>query len=278
MQPITGVYRATLRAAAFLTRLPIPAAAFEDLADSAEAPAAGENEASSSPCYQLSGDAHTFPLVGLIAAAPAALLLVALPPLGLSPLVTAILAVAALVAMTGALHEDGLGDVADGLFGHHDRTRTLDIMHDSRVGNYGAIALILSLGLRAALLAELGAARPILAAGAMLAAATASRGAMAAVWALTPPATNTGLAARAGQPSARRGRVALILGSLIAIAIALPLAGLLPSVAAILLAALTLIAFRRALIRRLGGQTGDCLGTAQQLCEIAVLLGLAMGR
>ncbi|MAU98925.1 MAG: adenosylcobinamide-GDP ribazoletransferase [Fulvimarina sp.] len=305
MQTITALTGATFRAAAFLTRLSISSRHFEGHgrvasvqspekpagdpltdAGNAAAPAARppgqdgpfDDEPAGRPApYRLGDDAHAFPLVGLIAAAPAALLLLVLPALGLSPLVCGILALAALVAMTGALHEDGLADVADGLGGHHRRERALEIMHDSRVGSYGAIALVLSLGLRAALLAELCATRPVAAALAIIAASAASRGAMAAFWGATPPATGTGLAARAGQPSRDPALKSLALGAALALALVLPVAGFPSVAAAIALPALALILFRRFVIRRIGGQTGDCLGAAQQLCEIAVLTGLAMG-
>ena len=282
-----ALFEATLRAAAFLTRLSISSRVFETHRGASRGqspenasigtPGAGNPAARPARPYRLGDDAHAFPLVGLIAAAPAAILLVTLSALGLSPLVCGLVGVAALVAMTGALHEDGLADVADGLFGHQPKDRALDIMHDSRVGSYGAVALVLSLGLRAALLAELAATRPLLAAAAILAAAAASRGAMAAFWALTPPATDAGLAARAGRPLRQKGVASLLIGAAIALLLALPLAGLVPTLAAAALAALTLALFRRFVIRRIGGQTGDCLGAAQQLCEMALLLGFSIG-
>ncbi|MCE7027466.1 adenosylcobinamide-GDP ribazoletransferase [Jiella avicenniae] len=282
-----ALIEATLRATAFLTRLSISNRVFESLGGPAEAqspenaatgePGSGRPATQRARRYQLGDDAHAFPLVGLVAAAPAAILLLVLPALGLSPLVCGFVAVAALVATTGALHEDGLADVADGLFGHQPREKALEIMHDSRVGTYGAVALVLSLGLRAALLAELCATRPLLAAAAILATASASRGAMAAFWALTPPATGTGLAARAGRPSRPKGEASLLIGGVIALCLGLPLAGLLPTLAAAALAAVGLVLLRRFVLRRIGGQTGDCLGAAQQLCEMALLLGVSLG-
>lgn len=269
VQKVTALYGATLRAAAFLTRLSIPSRAFEA--------STRRNSQENRSTYRLGDDAAGFPLVGLIVAAPAALLLFALPALGLSPLVSAILAVAAVVAMTGALHEDGLADLADGLGGHQKRERALEIMHDSRVGTYGAIALIIAIGLRAALLAELAADGPALAACALLAAACASRGGMALFWALTPSALDTGLAARVGEPKRDAGWLAAALGAAIGLALALPMAGLLPSVLATILAAGVFVWLRRLIIRRLGGQTGDCLGAFQQLAELAILIGLTIG-
>ncbi|MCQ0987727.1 adenosylcobinamide-GDP ribazoletransferase [Jiella marina] len=269
MQKVTALFGATMRAAAFLTRLNISGRAFE-----AHDP---QNSQENRQPYRLGDDAAGFPLVGLIVAAPAALLLFGLPAFGFSPLVAAVLAVVAMIAMTGGLHEDGLADVADGLGGHHPRDRALEIMHDSRVGSYGAIALILSIGLRAALLAELAASEPTLAACAVLAAAAASRGGMALFWALTPSALETGLAARVGEPSRQAGWLAAGLGAAIALVFGLPTAGLLPVTSAILLAAGVFLWLRCFVMRRIGGQTGDCLGAFQQLAEIAILIGLAIG-
>ena len=112
---IASLYSA-LRATAFLTRLPPAARAF----------AGGP--------HPLGRDVAAFPVVGLLAAALPAGLLLFLCRLGLDPLAAAAFAVLTLVALTGALHEDGLGDTADGLFGHRDAEAALAIMKDSRIG------------------------------------------------------------------------------------------------------------------------------------------------
>ena len=95
-----------------------------------------------------------FPAVGALVGAVGGLVLWgaggAVPPLA-----AALLAVAAQVLLTGGLHEDGLADVADGFGGGRDRERRLAIMRDSRIGTYGALALVLGVGLRVALLAPL---------------------------------------------------------------------------------------------------------------------------
>ena len=246
----------TLRALAFLTRLPAASRAFTG-------------------AHPLGLDAHAFPLAGLVAALPAALLILVGGALGLSATSIAVIAVTAMVLVTGGLHEDGLGDVADGLGGHKPKARALAIMKDSRIGAYGALALILSLALRISLLAELVAARPGLAALAVLAVAAASRGAMAWLWSSLPSADPRGLAARIGQPPERTGRIAgLIGGGLLVVGgiAAGPLGAVLP----LLLGLLILGQFRKFIRHRLGGQTGDCLGAAQQLTEIAALLGFAI--
>src|SRR5437763_523525 len=88
------------------------------------------------------------PLIGLIVGAIAALVLLGAAWIGMTPAVAAGLALAAAVLVTGGLHEDGLADTADGLGGGKDRDHKLAIMRDSRIGSYGVLALMLTLGLR----------------------------------------------------------------------------------------------------------------------------------
>ena len=103
---------------------------------------------------------------------------------------SATLAVAAAVLVTGALHEDGLADVADAL-GARDRARRLEIMRDSRIGTYGACVLILAIALRISLLAEVAAIWPVAAAGVLVMSASLSR--TLCLWPLyrLPPARPT---------------------------------------------------------------------------------------
>ncbi|WP_082505701.1 adenosylcobinamide-GDP ribazoletransferase [Aureimonas sp. Leaf324] len=247
-----------LRASAFLTRLPAMPAAF------------------AGPAVPLGRDAPAFPVVGALAAALPALVLAGLLALGLTPLAASACAVLLLVALTGALHEDGLGDTADGLFGHADRERALAIMKDSRIGTYGALALIGSLILRVAFLAAIGSASGLAAALALAAAATGSRGAMAFLWSALPSADPGGLADRVGRPSPARGRIAAAIGLALASVLTVPVSGWGALILPPALAALVGLWLRGVLVRRLGGQTGDALGACQQLTEIAWLLGLAL--
>lgn len=247
----------TIRAFSFLTRLPYPNGAFT-----------GD--------HPLGADAPAFPVVGLLAALPSAALILLGDTLGLSAPVVAVMGIGLLVFVTGGLHEDGLGDVADGLGGHHPKERALLIMKDSRIGAYGALALIVSLGLRTALLAEIVAEDAATAGLVLLASAAASRGAMAWLWSSLPSADPGGLADRLGRPNAKAGRRAGGLGAAILVVPALfalgPAAAFLPG----LLGLLALGQFRGFIVRRLGGQTGDCLGAAQQITEIALLIGFAV--
>ena len=202
--------------------------------------------------------AWCFPLVGLAVGAVVGGVFMAATALGLSDALAGFLGVAAGVALTGALHEDGLADMADGL-GAAERERALEIMRDGRIGAFGALALGLTLPMRALALAAAGPA-------AALAAHALSRGAMAAAMAWTPPARKDGLAASAGE--ARAGW-ALLLAAGVAVALgwqALPAAAL----AALGVAWLAW--------RRFGGHTGDALGAVQQLAELAALLALAAAR
>ena len=112
-----------------------------------------------SPAMLRASAAH-FPgagwVVGMIAAAVYGALSALLPAGGYTPLVAAVLSTVATVLVTGAFHEDGLADVADGLGGSYDPARALEIMKDSRVGAFGALALVLAVLAKVALLALLG--------------------------------------------------------------------------------------------------------------------------
>ncbi len=197
--------------------------------------------------------------------------------LGLPPLLRGGLATAALVAFTGALHEDGLADVADGFGGGATRTRKLEIMRDSRIGAYGAIAIALALILRVgALTAALDGGFWRASLSLMLVAALSRAGALTPL-ALLPPARSEGAGAAAGRLNSNA--LAAAWGSAVIIAVALGLVAL--GVAQALLAALTsgagallIVALAR---RAIGGQTGDVAGAAQQFGEIAAWCGLLIG-
>jgi adenosylcobinamide-GDP ribazoletransferase len=181
----------------------------------------------------------------------------------------AVLAVATAVLVTGALHEDGLADTADGLGAGADRVRALEIMRDSRLGSFGAIALVLSLMARVMALAALGG--PARVWGALIAAAAMSRAAMPVVMLLQSRARPGGLAAGVGTPETQRVGLGCAL-ALAVVAIALPPGPGLRATLALVVAALLLALW---LGRRLGGCTGDTLGAVQQVGEVAFLMALA---
>ncbi len=236
-----------LTAAQFLTRLPTPAVAFQPEA--------------------LARSARYFPLVGQLVGGGAALVLLA-AGLVWSPAVAALLAVAAGILLTGALHEDGLADAADGLFGGASPSRRVEIMRDSRIGTYGVLALVLTLGLKVAALASLA---PVQAAWGLLAAHGGGRAAAVMVMARAPyaPAAGSGK----WTPAAVGGGSAAV-AALIAL---WPLLGLplWAAAASAVLAAAGGAALARLSVRRLGGYTGAVLGAVEQAFEAVFLLALA---
>lgn len=217
-------------------------------------------------------------LVGAVGAAVMGGLLVLLPPTPFAPLVAAVFGTVATVLFTGALHEDGLADVADGLGGAFDRQRALEIMKDSRIGSYGALAVALALAAKVALLAHLAALAPGLACAALLLAHPVSR-----AWPLLQIRFLRYVGDAAGskaKPMADAiGAGALAWGaawSLAAVLLAAAWIGLAPVVAALLASTLAFGWTTRLYRRRLQGFTGDCLGATQQVTEIACYLGLAL--
>jgi adenosylcobinamide-GDP ribazoletransferase len=212
----------------------------------------------------LAAAVRCFPLVGVVVGLGGGLVYVLGLALGLPPLGAALIAIVATGVLTGALHEDGLADSADGLVGGQDRERRLAIMSDSRIGSYGVLALILSVLGRASLLAALPAAHAI---AALIGAHALARAAMALVMARGTPAKSKGLGAAAGKPVESDALVALAIAAILAwIALG-------PVAAAVALAATLAIAWGMArLARRLiGGYSGDILGAIEQLAEIAIL-------
>ena len=151
-----------------------------------------------------------FPLVGAAVGAFGALVYWLADRLYLDPILGGILAVAATLLVTGALHEDGLGDTADGFGASASRERKLDIMRDSEIGAYGTCALILSIMLRTGALVSL--AEPKLVALALIAAHAGARGTLPVFMRLVPNARRDGLSAGAGTPPQSSALMAALLG------------------------------------------------------------------
>ena len=239
-------------ATAVLTRLPVGAAAPETGAVAA----AG----------------WAFPLVGAGIGLICALAFLVAGLLGVPNGPAALLAVAAGLMLTGAFHEDGLADTADGFGGGGTRDEKLAIMRDSRHGTFGIVAIVLSIGLRAAALAALG--DPIHGGLALIAAHAASRGALPAAMRVLSPARPDGLGATAGRPSLAVAVIAAAIGAAVVLAALGPPTGLV----ALLLAG-GAVALAAVLARRqIGGYTGDVLGFFQQIGEIVMLLAAAAAR
>lgn len=247
----------TARAVAFLSRIPMPQSLFKGYDGS------------------LGRLVRAFPFAGLVIGLVPALAFLLLLGLRTDPLMAALIALAVQTLVTGALHEDGLADTADGIGGGKSREQSLIIMKDSRIGTYGAVALILSFAIRAAALAAIARhSSPLTAALAIPAVAVLSRGAIVWHWQRLAPAKSDGIAASAGRPDEAAMQFALASAGLIAALLIWPAFGLQPLVASLLATGIAALAFTAFIRRKLAGHTGDTLGATQQICEIAAVCAL----
>ena len=234
-------------ALALLTRLPVHVGSFERGARAAWA----------------------YPLVGLLIGALAGIAGLMSLWMGLDAPLTALISLIILIVTTGAMHEDGFADTADGLWGGWDAARRLEIMKDSHIGTYGVIALLLSFSGRWAALWMLFEVGPAAAFTALLLAPMLSRAAMSALMAALPHARDHGLSHSTGRPSATTAALGIaIAGTLGLLLFGWGLFGTLIWTAIITLA---MAVIARA---KIGGQTGDILGATQQAVEITLLFYL----
>ncbi len=216
----------------------------------------------------LARSAWANPVVGLLVGGIGACTLVSAAWLGLPALPASLLTIVAQCLATGAFHEDGLADVADGFGGGVNRQAKLEIMKDSRIGTFGGLAVVFSVGLRAAAIAELPMSNAALG---LVAAGTVSRAAIVAMlWGLES-ARPEGLGAALRRPARGELVAAVILGVVPAV-ISLGPSVALRSTASGLAAVCLLSVVAR---RQIGGYTGDVLGAGQQACEVVFLLALA---
>jgi adenosylcobinamide-GDP ribazoletransferase len=237
------MFRSAIVAAQFLTRIQLSRRAVEG--------------------HELAGAVAYFPLIGALVGAGIAGVTMAVTPLvALDAAIVAGLAFGAL--LTGALHEDGLADTCDGLGGGFTKARALEIMRDSRIGSYGAVALILLYAARFTLFRSLGTTGLLLA---LPVASALGRASGVVLMAWLPNARAEGMADDVAR-SLRGGAVAT--GVLTALVIAAALSG---TAAPALVAAAIVVTLAAALYlrHRLGGVTGDTLGAANVVVEAAVL-------
>jgi len=218
---------------------------------------------------------RALPVAGAIIGGCGAVMLLAARAIGVPPLPAAVCGVAALVAVAGGLHEDGLADLADGFGGGATREKKLEIMRDSRLGSYGAAALMLGLMARVTALASIGDRGIWLAAFALVAAGALSRLAGLAPLIMLQPARPDGAGASVARPSFATLRAAIALGAAIAAPLLLAGASLPHLLGAATAAGFAAIAVARLARSQIGGYTGDVLGAAQQTAEIAFLLVLS---
>lgn len=213
------------------------------------------------------GAAWAYPLVGLGVGCAASLIGVLVLALDLPASIAAALSLAVMIILTGAMHEDGLADSADGLWGGWDRAKRLSIMKDSHIGAYGVIALILSLLIHWSGLEALMSRGYVWAP--LVVMATLSRANMVLLMHVLPNARSGGLAHSVGAPSRNTTFLAIGLAALASFAF-IGLSGffaLLSSLCAAISCAL--IAHKK-----IGGQTGDILGATQQVSQIALVVTL----
>lgn len=236
----------------FLTRLPIP----QGIIFTQE---------------RFSASVRYYPLVGLVIGAFAAAVFYAATK-ALPSFVAMILSTGATLLLTGAFHEDGLADTFDGIGGGTDRAKTLEIMKDSRIGTYGACALVIVLLTKIAVLTTLGIS--VVAPLALIAGHCLSRASSVAVIATSNYVRDHGT----GKPvsSALSNASVIVIAATAACACALMLWAVQWQAITAALAALGggHIATRALFERRLGGYTGDTLGAVQQVSEVAFYLGL----
>jgi adenosylcobinamide-GDP ribazoletransferase len=236
--------RGAVVAVQFLTRIPLSRRAIET--------------------HELSGALAWFPLIGaLVGTGIAGVIALSTRLLGFDAAIVAGLIFGAL--LTGALHEDGLADACDGLGGGFTRGRALEIMRDSRIGSYGAVALVLLYAARITLFRALGGPIPLL--FAVPAAFALARASSVALMAWLPNAREEGLA---GDVARSLGGATVTIGIAAAAIISILLCG---RAAMVLVAVAVLVTLTSGfyLRHRLGGITGDCLGAVNVIVEVAAV-------
>lgn len=250
--------RIFLTAVQFFTRIPVPAW----VGHSAQ---------------QLDQSARYLPLVGLCVGSMAAATLW-LGALVLPLTLAVALSMLSSILITGAFHEDGLSDFADGLGGGYTREKILAIMKDSHTGAYGVIAIVLVLLVKYQALLALSSNHSPVAVAAMLIAAHGVSRLMAVSIMLTQQYVRADDSARARPAAQALSRssfaVALLSGAAAIVLLQAAGVGTASVISALACALLLRIYLARQLQQKLGGYTGDCLGAVQQITEIGFYLGL----
>jgi adenosylcobinamide-GDP ribazoletransferase len=207
-----------------------------------------------------------YPVVGAVIGIAGGAVYAGANRVGVPSALCALLAITATALLTGALHEDGLADTADGFFGGATREKKLEIMRDSRIGTFGALALILATAIRATALVAIS--RPLAVFGAMVLAGTAGRAAIVMLLRLLTPARNDGMAAGVGRPYGSAAVFGLAITFVLAFAALPPM----QAVAACAAACLGCLALAWRAKKLIGGFTGDVLGAVEIVVECAVLI------
>ncbi len=188
---------------------------------------------------------------------------------GLAPYIAAGFGLVVGIVITGAMHEDGLADCADGFWGSWEREKRLEIMRDSRLGVYGSLALIVSTGLRWQLIATILQGENSLLA--LLLAGMLARSVLPVMMAHLPNARSCGLSHSVGKPTGSFVYFSFGMSASIGL-IFLGVAGLLISIIAAFAGLLCALLAQK----KIGGQTGDFLGASAVIIEIVTLLAYIM--
>lgn len=214
------------------------------------------------PVPSTASSGWAWPLAGLAISLPASLLYLGLSEIGLGAQVSALGLLAAQALLTGAMHEDGLADMADGFGGGTTRQRKLEIMRDSRIGSYGVLALIFALALHISLVTEIAAPQTVIPAA--IGIAMASRGLLPFWLRQMPPARADGL----GRTASNIPKGSVCFSALIGLCglfLLGPVAAMLVFAAILLAGALVYLLA----MKQIGGQTGDVIGAIQKLSELS---------
>jgi len=214
----------------------------------------------------LSRSTWVYPLVGMIVGGLGAGTILVTDMLDMPSMLSVAVAVAVMTLATGAFHEDGLADTADGIGGGWTKERKLEIMRDSRIGTYGTMALIISFSLRIAALIAIGDA--VLTALVLMAAATVSRSGIVVLLTIMPPARPDGMGTVAQNPPVTSLICALLVGIFVMQIVPF---GMIAGI----FAGLGILSVYWVGMKHLDGYTGDLLGTGQQVSEIFFLISLS---
>jgi adenosylcobinamide-GDP ribazoletransferase len=210
-----------------------------------------------------------FPLVGFLVGGLGGAAYWLTSWLGSPPFLAACSTLAVMVLITGAFHEDGLADVADGLGGGRTKEDKLAIMRDSRIGAYGALTLVISSLFRVGAIAAL--ARPYLVVPALIASCMLGRAGIIVPLGILEHARTDGIAAGISRP----GPLRMLIGAALALSATFALFPFNIALASSAVGAAACIAFIAIARKQVGGYTGDILGAVESIVEITALTVIA---
>ncbi len=213
----------------------------------------------------------SFPIVGVIVGSFGAFSILLAHLVNIPTVAIALIALLFMAFLTGALHEDGMADIADGFGGGKNRDNKLSIMRDSQIGTFGALTLFAILGLKTIAISALLESESIwMASAAIIATHATARASMVPVAYFLPLASESGLAQSAGKPH----QSTVLISISIAVLISLVLLPILSAITATIVSIATTAIIAILAFRQIGGYTGDVLGAVEQSCETTMLITL----